>query len=399
MNRLTSTIGAIVSKKLANAKALLHYPFIINQARNKQMFFFFPFWCIGGAERVHGDILKAFSGYPAICFITEKSPNQGFKQDFINACSTVELGRWSEKLSFRKVFQKKIASVINSQKNPVVFGCNSKFFYDLLPFLHGHVKVIDLIHAFSDGKGGFEWYSLPLVQRISKRVVLGNKTRTDFQNQYNSENVPPHLLERLVIIPNRVNTPMAFKRKDINTPALKILFVARNSYEKRVNLFLEIANSCFKKSIPVKFYMIGDFDSLSEMAPPNTTIVGELHDRTALNNYYEQCHLLLITSFREGFPMVILEGMSYGVIPLTTDVGEIPAYISPQNMNGFLIHNHNNTEEIVSDFVEKISYLADNRDLLHDYAEGSYLFVKKHFSPEQFIDAYRKLLLTNTDRH
>src|SRR3546814_5772316 len=111
-----------------------------------------------------------------------------------------------------------------------------------------------------------------------------------------------------------------------------------------------------------EFIMIGDFTGLSGAVPPNVRIAGEITDRETLFTFYEDAHLILLTSWREGMPLVIMEGMSHGVVPVTTAVGEIPSYISADKYrNGFVIADHKNTEQIVQDFVRQIVYLSDNR--------------------------------------
>src|SRR5699024_1573178 len=127
--------------------------------------------------------------------------------------------------------------------------------------------------------------------------------------------------DRLTIIRNRTPVPPVYPRKNFSDPKLKVLFVARNSPEKRVELFLKVAEASYKKQISVHFYMIGDFGELHNVIKPNTNILGEVFDKEELDRYYAQSHILLCTSSREGFPMVILEGMSQGVVPISTDVG------------------------------------------------------------------------------
>src|SRR3546814_873050 len=296
-----------LNKKLGNLRALLKYPVIVWNLRNKNLFFFFPFWSVGGGERVHADILQAVSDARPVCFLTERSVNDGFTDDFLRYSSAIQLGRWAEKPSFKRSLQEKMARAINSHKHVVVFGCHSRFFYELIPYLQEHVKVIDLIHAFTYDPDGPEIYSLLHVRRLDTRVVIGEKTKNDFRKFYRLHHLPEELLNRIQVIPNQVDTPDQKKEKDFSGN-LRILFVSRNAPEKRPELFLEIARLCMQQLTNAEFIMIGDFTGLSGAVPQNVRIDGEITDRETLFTFYVDDNSSLLPSWREGLPLVIQTG-------------------------------------------------------------------------------------------
>lgn len=391
---MSKSLQEIFERKAANTKALWMYPHIDWTLRkNHQLFFFFPYWQIGGGEKVHADILEVFQGDRSLCFITEHSENDGFKKDFQAFSDTLELGRWAEKQSLSKIMLKKIAGTINRQEQPVAFGCHSHFFYKLIPFLAPHVKVVDLIHAFTFDPNGPEIYSLPQVGRINHRVILGEKTRNDFKSLYQKKAVDPNLLERFCIISNKSSVPANAPEKDYNGK-LKVLFVSRNAPEKRPELFVEIANRCQVENIAAEFVMVGDFADWKRRVGANVTLRGEIFERQELNKIYGKAHLILITSWREGFPLVMMEGMGHGVVPIATSVGEIPGYISSDtHKNGFLVPDTHDTNAIVDAFVDQIQRISLDRPRLQEFSNNAYRFAKENYGDERFIRAYRKLLL------
>ncbi|MEX2592688.1 MAG: glycosyltransferase family 4 protein [Anditalea sp.] len=388
------SIKTIFQRKSENLKALLRYSTINKELKgNYDLFFFFPFWQIGGGERVHADILKVFKKENTLCFLTDQSINNGFKEEFQNYSTTVVLGRWTEKRSFRLFMLKKIAFTINNRKAPVIFGCHSPFFYSLIPYLKAHVKVVDLIHAFTFDPNGPEIYSLPYVQRLDHRVILGENTKKDFRDLYLEKGIDLKYLERLTIITNKTPIPTNRPSKDYSGN-LKVLFVARNAPEKRPEIFVEVTKRCFEKQIPADCIMVGGFSGLVGQVWSNTTLIGELFDKEKLNEIYRQAHLILVTSWREGFPLVIMEGMGHGVVPISTNVGEIPTYISSNSYkNGFLVEDKKNPGEIVDEFVYRISHLCRNKDLLEEFSNNAFEFAQKNFGEEKFEQSYRKLLL------
>jgi len=391
---MPKSLKAIFQRKAENAEALLKVPSIYRKLRgSRRLFFFFPFWQIGGGERVHADILKAFQKDDPLCFITDDSENDGFKKDFKTYADTIELGRWSKKKSWSAIMLKKIAAFINAQENPVAFGCHSHFFYELIPYLAPHVKVADLIHAFTFDPNGPEIYSLPEVKRLDHRVILGENTRNDFRKLYGEKGIDSDYLEKFTIIPNKSDIPPYAPSKDYYGK-LRVLFVSRNAPEKRPEIFVKIARQCEGMDMPLDFIMVGDFMELRASVGSNVILEGEVFDRETLNDIYTDAHLILVTSWREGFPLVIMEGMGHGVVPIATKVGEIPTYISPTtHRNGFVVENNEDEDQIVAEFVQQIGTLCKDRALLEEFGKNAYTFAQQNFGEEKFKHSYRELLL------
>ncbi|GEP50667.1 hypothetical protein FNO01nite_13390 [Flavobacterium noncentrifugens] len=359
---------------------------VLPKLNKKEVYFIFPFYHLGGAETVHRDIMEVFFDRKTACIITNQSENELNKPAFSKITKLVEIENIIVRKKEKDVALKLIARKINRNKNAVVFGCNSHFFYDLIPFLNADIKIIDLIHAFSyEELYAAEKYSLNYVSRIQNRIILGENTYADFAKLYESNAIDEQFLNRLKIIRNKVEIPSVYPEKPANQK-LKILFVGRNGYEKRPELFFEIAQKTFELGLSCEFFVIGF--STDRTLPANTTIVGAL-TKTELDQYYLQSDLLLITSSREGFPMVVLEGMGFGVVPVCTAVGEIPSFINGQHSNGFTIPN-TEPEAIAADFISQIKILESNRKLLEETSKNAYKSVKETFGSETFNEKYRE---------
>jgi glycosyltransferase involved in cell wall biosynthesis len=94
-------------------------------------------------------------------------------------------------------------------------------------------------------------------------------------------------------------------------------------------------------------------------------------------------------SIYEGFPMVIMESMAHGVIPITTDVGGINEHIT-NGENGILISD-GNEEKIVFDFINAIELLIIDNKKMEIISKNAFEYAQSHFSIEQFNDNYRRL--------
>jgi glycosyltransferase involved in cell wall biosynthesis len=101
--------------------------------------------------------------------------------------------------------------------------------------------------------------------------------------------------------------------------------------------------------------------------------------------------ILVLTSKREGMPMVIFEAMANGIVCVATNVGDIKNYIK-NNETGFLI-DALNEEEIVIELGNIIELLNNNRILLSEMSKNSYDISKKLFSQTDFIDFYKSLIV------
>ena len=358
--------------------------------RNKKNIFFFPFYHIGGAEKVHLDILNCLDRKDTLTFITNDSMNDGFKDEFKKATHLFELNK-AIPYRYQKRFNKMFFKIINSNPNRVFFGCNSAFYYETLIHINQKSKKVNLIDAFSyEEPNAAEKISIPFVELLDTRVVLGKKTYGDFKDLYHVNNVDEKFLERITIIKNKVTIPEKVTEKS-NFDPVRILFVGRKSYEKRPELFLRIAEKCLEKDINAEFIMIGDFNSdYTDLS--NVRIVGLLTNPDEIIDNYKKAHLLLVTSSREGLPMVMLESMAYGVVTISTNVGEISELINPENNNGYLIENNADLEYLCDEFLKVIQDLSNEREKFNAMSLNAYNSVKENYSDATFRKKYKNLL-------
>lgn len=355
------------------------------------LFFFFPFYCIGGAERVHAGIVSAVLDQKPWVIITNPSKVTNTREVFKKNGRLVEISTLVKTVVGRIICLGYFSGMINRSAKATVFGANTPFFYELLPCLTPEVKAIDLIHAFG---GGLEDISLLYVSRLTRRVVINRKTFSDLREQYARNGVDKKFLDKITIIENAVSVPEEFSPRKIGD-RLKVLFVGRGGIEKRVHLVGEIARLCWTRDLPIDFTLVGDvIDSMPAECREYCTILGEIANSADLERYYREHDLLLVTSSNEGFPMVIMEAMAQGVVPATTDVGGIFAHVV-DGITGFLITCTEPEEEITASFVELLSNLVDNRSTLKEMSEQVYRHALENFDFSRFNRAYRQLLVGN----
>lgn len=371
----------LAKKMLFTLGIILAYT--IPYRKSSDLFFFFPFYHVGGAEKVHKDILALASFRKPWIIITNRSNSAIFLEKFAKAGKLLDLSLLIGNCVLESVVSGYLVTAINRCKKALVFGSNSPFFYKLLPCLKTDVYCVDLIHSFG---GEMETISLPYLDRINRRIVINLKTYEDLKNQYSNYGIPQKLTDRIDLVENKVEMPEVLPQL-VRSEKLRALYIGRGSEEKRVHLVGKIARVCHDKGLPVEFTLVGDVkDAVDVDDRQYCRFTGELHDPKCIEIIYRNSDLLLVTSSREGFPVVIMEAMANGVVPVTTDVGGIRYHVR-NGQNGFLVPSHNENE-IVNTFVAIIEHMNLDSVLLDKLSESAHEYAATNFKGEKFDSYY-----------
>ena len=345
------------------------------------VYFFIPWYHVGGGERVHLDIVSAANDIPSKVIFTDRSRNNFFLNDFKKVSKVYDYPHIMGNKFLKFIVMGMWAAKINRQQRAIVFNCSSDLVYDMLPFLRQNITVIDLLHAFT-GKG-IEQYSLPFLSYIDQRIVIHHKIAEELNQFYKKNNILQNVVPKTIVMENGVKIPKNIDLKHDNG-SLKILYVGRGSEEKRVHLVGRIATLCKNRGINSQFILLGNVEkSLLPEDKKNCYIEGEVKN---VSDYYKKADMLLITSTTEGFPMVVMESMAYGVIPICTDVGGISIHIS-DGKNGFLVKN---TDEngIVHRMVDIINMLALDYEKRSSISTQAAVYAREHFDKMIFMKNY-----------
>lgn len=364
--------------------------FFVPWRNQSAIFFFFPFYQVGGAERIHADIVGCVKDRKPWVFFTNQSKDDKFKHLFEGRARLFDISFLTTGSITYYFCIGALAAFINRHHNAVVFGCNNVLFYHLLPHLKKDVRRIDLLHAFG---GGIEGVSLPFVNEIDARVIYSSKVYAELKEQYaaSAGKVDPKMIDRVLFINNQVAVPDEFPVKS-ETARLKVLYVGRGAEEKRVHLAGRAAAECRKSGIPAEFGFIGDVDDFIEASDRDACILrGEIADTSVLNKFYDEADVVVMTSSREGVPMVIMEAMAHGAVTVSTNVGGIPDHVK-HGVNGLLI-TASDEAEIVSTLVGYIAQLCEDRSSLKKMSHNAFDYARANFTLSKFCFAYRRLLL------
>jgi glycosyltransferase involved in cell wall biosynthesis len=387
----------IIKRKL---EAFFIYPFIAigrliawMQPVKKayENYYFFPFYHTGGAEKIHALVAQATGGARSIIYFTRTSHDKNFYEDFVKSGSTIkDISTYTDNkfLYFiNLIYRGYISSIINSQKSaPLIFNGQCNFAYKIAPWIKKEIPQVELIHSFNT----FSWIRLPFLPFISQTVMISQVRIEDHLKQYQQLKVPDYYNSRIQYIVNGIPLPSTIEKKDV-TNTIKILYAGRGTEEKRVNLVAKIAERSVQEGLPVEFLFMGDvLHAISPALRPFCTLIGQQADPAKINEVYRQAHVVIITSYTEGFPLVIEEGMSHACAVIATPVGDIPIHVK-HNENGFLFSSVWDEAVIVAEGVKFVFLLLKEKALLLQMGETNREYAYSHFSIESFNEKYQQL--------
>jgi glycosyltransferase involved in cell wall biosynthesis len=373
---------------------ILFYPIILFRSKQKSnLFFFFDRYAIGGAQKVHLDILESVKDIEKIVYFTRYSPNDKLKKDFYEFENTkcLDIHFWCDNLLLRLFTVHYYAFLLNRHDNAVVLSSNSTFFYDMLPFLKKSIKTIELLHNFSYGKKGMEFFGLANHKYLDKRMVIDEITRQNILTQYGEYKIDKKFNERVELVEFGVFVPV--KPVKTQSPVLKVLYAGRGTAQKRVWLVNQIAEYFIHNSKQIEFLFAGPLEGeLSELVKNKSKVYGEIGDVNMMQELFKEAHVIILTSAFEGFPVVIKEGMANGCVPVATALPGNKTHLA-NKVNALLMETPEEEKKVVQQGIDHINFLLNNPSYLRELSENAYNYAKKSFEKDYFLKRYRELLL------
>ena len=187
-------------------------------------------------------------------------------------------------------------------------------------------------------------------------------------------------------------------RKQLGIPesALVVVTIAVFRFQKRLDLWLEIASKIAGRNSNTHFIIVGD-GPLKEMLhlkcreldmTAKTHFVGL---QTEVRPYLAAADVYMMSSIFEGLPIALLEAMSFGLPVMSTDAGGIKEVIRHET-DGLLC-----SVDEPQRLVEFASRFADNPKLLATMGQSARSRIITNFSLEKMVEQLQDLYYTFTN--
>ena len=179
---------------------------------------------------------------------------------------------------------------------------------------------------------------LKIVNLFFKIIVKKNMILSDYVFSYGSK-VTSTILNAHISKNKIIEIPTAIERHFIRDEneikvnnTINFVFIGRNDPVKALNeLFISIKN--INVNFNYVFHFIGPIEN--KIKRENIIYHGLLNNYSDIIKILDNSDVLLLPSYSEGMPNVILEAMSRGLLIIATNVGAVNLMVN--NDNGFLI--------------------------------------------------------------
>ena len=210
-------------------------------------------------------------------------------------------------------------------------------------------------------------------------IVLSPLEKEVLENRFNVMGIK--------ILPNcpGLKDAIEFNRHYSEKGILKILFLGRISNDKGIDYIFQALEILRNKGIRLKFIMAGKGPEEELFTEKFRDLLGVDFDFKGVVSgnqkivLLKDCNVFLLPSFYEGLPMALLESMSFGLVPITTNVGSIKNVIT-DGLNGIIVRSHSS-----EDIVHAIEKLLIERDFMVQLSKNASQYIFNNFNPVSYI--------------
>jgi len=211
------------------------------------------------------------------------------------------------------------------------------------------------------------------------KIVLSQLDKEYFKAQFNCDQV--------FVLANCINLDEASQfNRDITKYEMPVLlFMGRISLNKGIEYIFLALESLQKQHQNFKFILAGKGPDMAvyvkkftELLGTNFTYAGVVSgvQKTEL---LKNCNVFLLPSFFEGLPIALLESMSFGLVPITTNVGSIGNLVE-NNSNGILVNKYSSAE-----IVTAIQRISANKEYNQKLSTNARQYIFNNYDPTKYI--------------
>ncbi|MEM4213739.1 MAG: glycosyltransferase [Candidatus Methanomethylicaceae archaeon] len=241
-------------------------------------------------------------------------------------------------------------------------------------------KIFDVLYLI------FRWtFQIGMIKQFDK-IILEAYSIKDFYklNRFNRKIIYANLF-----IENIFDLTDPIDRRYID-----LAFIGVLSKEKGIFKFLESCKilKTKNKTIKVKIWGDGILREEVESYIKENNLQSFVDIEKFVNHQYmpillNRIKLIVIPSYSEGLPNILIEAMACGCPVLAMPVGGIPDVIK-EGKTGFLL-KFNDPKHIAKRIVE----LLNNLEVLEKVSKNAYEYVRENFSYEKTLQVWRRIII------
>jgi glycosyltransferase involved in cell wall biosynthesis len=316
----------------------------------RKVAFVLPAYRLGGMEvsmfRIAGYFKQ--SGWHVTMMATEE-PGEWFHRIAELGFQPVELKRFSAWDIVRQV--REVGRYLAAERFDLVFTVFDRFSQAALGLVDESAMVVPLLRNDHP-----DVYEIGLANSRRWNVAVGNSPKICKV----AGALQPD--KDILLIPNGVTTAPYRNRNWHPGEVRKLLFVGRLVHEsKRVLVLPNVMRVARDLGVAVHLQIAGDGPDREALQRRiddlNLSDCCELLGHVAepqLQQLYDDAHAIIFLSAYEGFPNVLLEGMSRGCVPIATRLPGITDYLIDHASSGYLV----GVEDDVHAIVQALEQLA-----------------------------------------
>jgi glycosyltransferase involved in cell wall biosynthesis len=236
----------------------------------------------------------------------------------------------------------------------------------------------------------FSFYAQIVFRASGKIIAQGHYWESYFRNLIGGNNA-----DKIVVIPNWIDTRHYFPRAAENPPSgkIRIVYIGWLETYKGIYDLIEAARELRSRQINFELNVFGhgsqhsniqDFIEKNDLAA-HIRLRGWIKGEMKMEAL-QHSDIYILPSHREGFPNALLEAMAMGIPVIASDIGVIPEVVRP-GFNGELFKKGS-----VSDLCEKIESLSKNEELRKLYRANASKTVLERYSIQFAENRVRELL-------
>ena len=324
--------------------------------------------------------------------IAEGLSSRGYDAEVIGSTNQVKQPERFEKLikrytyenrTYREVINELVKDLsekmplvlINNMSGHVLFAC-----YILKSLFPDYVKIVSVSHSDID----FIYKRQVFWQDYFDGIVcVSRDIQKKFDGQYGVKKEKLHYKETFI------DFDKYFKKKYSKAgESIRIGYASRlERLNKRADLIPKLIEKLEEQNIKYVFEIVGDgscFDLINSYVHEHrmesrVNMLGYF-ERDKLREFWKRQDIYVNFSEYEGTSLSMLEAMSYGVVPVVTDVSGVNDFIE-NRVNGCV-----SKVDDLDDMAENIKYLYDNREKLAEYGNICREEIRTRCRKSDYID-------------